>query len=368
MSGLALGTMQPLTATAPRSIVLVGPLPPPSGGMANQTRQLAQLLGAEGCAVTLVQVNTPYRPSWIERWQGVRALFRLVPYLFRLWRAIGGAQIVHVMANSGWAWHLFAAPAVWIGALRGVPVVINYRGGDAPAFLARQFRFVGPTLRRAHRVVVPSGFLAGVFERYGVRTTIVPNIVNLDAFYPAATPPATPHLIVTRNLEPIYDVAAAIRAFAIVRERFPQARLTVAGEGPERQRLEALAAQLGVAPEVAFPGRLDNAQLPALYRSASVVVNASLVDNMPISLLEAMASGVPIVSTDVGGVAYLVEDGKTALLVPPREPEAMAAAIAALLDDPQRAARIAAAARAGLDQYSWPRVRESLFRAYAREG
>ena len=201
------------TTSAPRSIVLVGPLPPPSGGMANQTRQLKALLEREGCAVTLVQTNAAYRPASIERVRGVRALFRLLPYALRLWRASANADVMHLMANSGWAWHLFATPAVWIGWARGVPVVVNYRGGDAADFFARQIRWVRPTLARAAAVIVPSGFLQRIFANHGVATTIVPNIVNLEAFHPQGARPATPHLIVTRNLERIYDVGTAIRAF-----------------------------------------------------------------------------------------------------------------------------------------------------------
>src|SRR6266567_4483278 len=95
-------------------IAIVGPLPPPSGGMANQTRQLTELLRAENMHAEVVQVNAPYRPAWIGHIRVLRALFRLLPYLVRLWRSAGDAQLFHVMANSGWAWHLSAAPAVWI--------------------------------------------------------------------------------------------------------------------------------------------------------------------------------------------------------------------------------------------------------------
>ena len=93
-------------------IALVGPLPPPSGGMANQTRQLAQLLQQAGAQVELVQVNAPYQPRWLGSIKGLRALFRLLPYLLHLWRAAGKAELLHIMANSGWSWHLFAAPAI----------------------------------------------------------------------------------------------------------------------------------------------------------------------------------------------------------------------------------------------------------------
>src|SRR5262249_19634580 len=118
-------------------IGLVGPLPPPPGGMANQTRQLAYLLEQEGVQVEIVQTNVAYWPKCISFVPGVRALFRLVPYLVRLWIVDGRVQLLYVMANSGWAWHLFAAPAVWVAKLRHVPVIVNYRGGDAAQFFRR---------------------------------------------------------------------------------------------------------------------------------------------------------------------------------------------------------------------------------------
>jgi glycosyltransferase involved in cell wall biosynthesis len=198
-----------------------------------------------------------------------------------------------------------------------------------------------------------------------VSSTVVPNIVNLEAFHPAMCRPATPHLIVTRNLEPIYDIDTAIRAFAIVVAAHPDARLTVAGSGPSLSQLAKLTEQIGVADRVRFTGRLDNAVVPELYRSASVLVNSSLVDNMPISLLDAMASGVPIVSTNVGGIPYLVEHGKTALLVPPGDPATMAAAILRLTRDLQLAEQLAEAGLEAVQRYAWSDVRSKLFDVYA---
>ena len=109
-------------------VLLVGPLPPPAGGMANQTQQLSRLLEAEGISARLVKTNAPYWPAWIARVPLVRALFRLVPYISRLWRSLPGVDVVHVIANSGWAWHLFAAPAIQIAKARRRPVIVNYRG------------------------------------------------------------------------------------------------------------------------------------------------------------------------------------------------------------------------------------------------
>src|SRR5947207_3056973 len=127
---------------------------------------------------------------------------------------------------------------------------------------------------------------------------------------------APPHVVVTRNLEPIYDIPTALRAFATIRNQYPDARLSVAGSGPLRGDLERVAESLHIADAVTFTGRLDNEQLPELYRSANLMLNPSTVDNMPISILEALASGIPVVSTNVGGVPFVVEEGTTALLVP----------------------------------------------------
>jgi L-malate glycosyltransferase len=348
-------------------IALVGPLPPPSGGMANQTRQLARLLQQAHVEVALVQTNAPYRPRWIAPLRGARALFRLLPFFLALWRAAGRVHLFHVMANSGWSWHLFAVPVLCVAKLRRVPVLVNYRGGNAEPFFSTS-RWARATLRMADRLVVPSGFLQQVFQRFGFDAAIVPNVVDLSRF---TSRPADvgmsysePHIIITRNLEPIYDIETALRAFAIVRSTRPGAKLTIAGSGPEREHLEQLAQTLGVAACVTFTGRLDNERIPELYRQADLFLNSSTVDNMPISILEALASGVPVVSTAVGGIPYLVEDRKTALLVPPRDPHAIARALLELIENPSQAARLAAAGRAAVQQYSWASVRARLFAVY----
>ena len=347
-------------------IALVGPLPPPEGGIANQTRQLGELLGKEGALVTLVQSNAPYRPRWIGGLRGVRALFRLVPYLFHLWRAAGRVDLFHVMANSGWSWHLFAAPAVWLARLRGVPCLVNYRGGEADTFLASSAGSVLRTLRRASALAVPSGFLQEIFDRRGVTAEIVPNVIDLQRFRPPLEPLPDPrHLVVARGLETIYDIPNALRAFAILRQSFPDARMTVAGSGPEEGTLRALAAELGIAGAVDFCGTLDRDRMAELYRRAAVVLNPSRVDNMPNSVLEAMASGAPVVSTEVGGVPFILRDGVTGLLVPPGDPAAMAEAAKRILQDPHLAARLQSAALADVQQYSWPKVRGRWTDVYA---
>lgn len=351
----------------PLTVTLVGPIPPPAGGMAMQTAQLLRLLTEiPGLNVKLVAVNPPYRPRWVGKVPLLRALFRLLPYFWQLHNAFKHSNVVHLMANSGWAWHLFAAPAIWLAHFHKVPVIVNYRGGLAADFLAQQQRWVLPTLRKATTIVTPSRFLQSVFEQYQLRCVIIPNIVDTSIFSGdiKTSLSSAPHLVVTRNLEAIYDIGTAIRAFAFISKQLPQARLSIAGSGPELANLQQLVSQLQLTASVSFCGKLDRQQMAALYAEADIMLNPSTADNMPNSLLEAMAARVLVVSTNVGGIPWMVDDGKDALLVPPGAPEQLAAAALNLITQPELAAQLASNARAKVEQFQPAQVLPDWLRLY----
>lgn len=171
-------------------------------------------------------------------------------------------------------------------------------------------------------------------------------------------------MLVSRNLEPIYDNETAIRAFSIVRQTYPDAQLTIAGSGPQAELLTALVQALELGDSVSFVGRLDPDEMAHAYREADISINPSRVDNMPVSILEAMASGTPVVSTAVGGVPFLVEDRKTALLVPPGSPEAMADAIKQIMEDASLADCLAANGLQEVQKYTWPKTWPLLAAVY----
>ena len=350
-------------------VVLVGPMPPPYGGMANQTRQLAELLRSEGIEVEVVRNNADYRPQWIGRIPLLRAFFRLIPYVLGLWSACRRGGVMHLMANSGWSWHLFAAPAILVARALNVPVLVNYRGGEAESFLESQSRWVLPVLKKAQVLAVPSGFLQKVFSAHGVEAVIVPNVVDLSRFGVQSARKApnvdAPNLLVARNLEPIYDNATALRAFARLRERWPKAKMSIAGDGPERAALAAVAIELGVADAVTFTGKLDRDAMARKYSEADVMLNPSLVDNTPNSILEAWGCGVPVVSTRVGGVPYLVEEGVDALLVLPGDDAAMAKAVESLLNFPSHWQLLQAAGSSTVKRFTWSEVRVTLLKLYS---
>ena len=203
-------------------VVIVGPLAPPAGGMANQTKKLSEFLQGEGLAVDIVRTNADYKPAFVAKLPVIRSLFRLIGYKLSLFKQLKNADIVHIMANSGWSWHLFAAPAIVIARILNKPVVLNYRGGYAQSFFEKSWFWVNLTLNKVQAIVVPSVFLQEVFNGFGKTVQVVPNVLDQRLFYPTKIKPNTdaPHLIVTRNLEAIYDVATVINAFARIKKKF----------------------------------------------------------------------------------------------------------------------------------------------------
>jgi glycosyltransferase involved in cell wall biosynthesis len=334
--------------------------------MAMQTSQLARLLASEGMQVELVQTNAPYCPAVAGRIRGLRALFRLLPYVWRIWRLAGEVDVIHMMANSGFSWQLFAAPVIWIGWLRGTPVIVNYRGGEAREYLTASARWVKPSMRKAKFLIVPSGFLQAVFREFGMYAATIPNIIDLETFVPAEQAPVDAFftLVITRNLESIYGIETAIHALALVKDTLPEVQLKIAGTGPLAGKLEDLVRELGLSDRVAFLGRLERHEVVKLYHSAHAMLNPSRVDNMPNSVLEALACGVPVISTNVGGVPYIVEDAQTALLVPPDDVRAMAQAIQRLCTDAGLRSQLRENGRRAVAQYAWPEVKPQWLALY----
>ena len=349
---------------------LVGPLPPPFGGMANQMNQLIRLLRSEGVEVSVVQTNPEYWPKAIGRFKRVRAFFRLVPYLTKLWKLAGEVEVVHVLANSGWSWQLFATPAVWIGHFRGTPVIVNYRGGEARKYFGKAIRWVRPTIIRGDALIVPSAYLQEVFAEFDLGARVIPNIIDLERFSPKGQlqqrAAGHPHLVITRNLEPIYDISTAIRAISILVPKVPGIRVSIAGSGPQEAELKALSSRLGLDEVITFSGRLPPDEIADLYRDADIMLNPTAVDNMPNSLLEAMASGLPIVTTNVGGIPYVVKDGETALFVDAGDARGMADQVLRLLGDHELYTRLVNNGLAEVQQYAWKVVKDQWLALYGQ--
>jgi glycosyltransferase involved in cell wall biosynthesis len=333
------------------------------GGQGVQAQALVDALRNDGYPVVFVPINPRFpRPlRWVRRVRVLRTLLNQALYLPSLWRLVK-ADVVHVFSASFWSFLLAPVPAMLAARLFGARVVLHYHSGEAAEHLERWGVLVHPWLRLAHVVVVPSDYLAAVFADHGVDARVIRNVVDLTRFAYRDRAPLQPHLVSTRNLEPYYRVDVVIDAFARVRAEAPGATLTVAGYGSEEACLRRQAGD-----GVTFVGTIDPQAMPALLRDADIFVNASVVDNQPVSILEAFASGLPVVSTPTGDIAAMVRHDETGVIVPVLDSDALAAAVLGLLREPARAARLAQRAHDEIARYTWPAVREQWAAAYADE-
>jgi phosphatidyl-myo-inositol dimannoside synthase len=174
-------------------------------------------------------------------------------------------------------------------------------------------------------------------------------------------------IVTVARLQEHKGMDTVIRALPAILARAPDVRYAVAGTGPDRERLESLAQELGLGDRVRFLGGVGDQDLPAFYNLASVYVGASRragrlgVEGFGISLVEASACGLPVVAGHSGGIPDAVRDGETGFLVPPEDPAALADAITRLLADTELAGRIGAAGRRAVETYyNWDRVVRDL--------
>ncbi|HVH68734.1 MAG TPA: glycosyltransferase family 4 protein [Gemmatimonadales bacterium] len=331
----------------PIRVCLVAPSLDVPGGQAIQAARLSRGLRQLGSiAVGFVPIN-PKLPGVLRLLQRVRYVRTVVTSLRYVWAllvSLAKYDIIHVFSASYFSFVLAPTPAVLLGKWYGKHVILNYRSGEAEDHLRRWRRTALPVMRLADAVIVPSGYLVGVFARAGLRARAVPNVVDFEQFRFRERPPLRPLFLSNRDFAPHYNVACVLRAFATIQRSYPHARLTVAGDGEQRGALMRLARELELH-NVEFVGRVAPDRMARLYDAADVLLNAPNVDNMPGSLLEAFASGLPVVTTDAGGIPYIVRDGETGLMVRRGDHEAMAAAALRLLSDPALAGRLITRAR-----------------------
>jgi glycosyltransferase involved in cell wall biosynthesis len=374
-----------------RVLILNYEYPPLGGGAGVATQALASGLAARGVTVDVITAGerderrsevlwdghaaeegllTVYRvksPRTGVHEAGIRGVFGYLRTALPLVRARLRAEHYDIV-------HLFfslptGAMLPFLG-LRDTPVIVSLRGSDVPGYdpcqrtLRRAHKALRPLTRwiwrRASRVVAVCESLGRLALRTepGLRYSVIPNGVDLARFRPSArrrsrSPRKVRCLAVARLVER-KGLADLIQAIAsLERGRY---ELEIVGSGPDEQGLKDLAELLGVSREVIFAGSVDRAVIPGRYRDADIFTLAPWDDAFGNVFAEALASGLPIVGSTVGGIPELVEHGKNGFLVPPREPKALAAAIRHLADHP--------AVRADIGR--WNRVQAEANLSWAR--
>jgi L-malate glycosyltransferase len=354
-----------------RRVLIVGPSLRFLGGQAVQAERLMQgLRTIDGLAIRYLEVDPvlPAPLAWMQRIKYVRTVVTSLWYFASLLRRVPWADTVHVFSASYWSFLLAPTPAMLLGRLLGKRVLLNYHSGEADDHLTRWGWHAKPIIRVADDVIVPTDYLVDVFARHGIPATAIANHVNVTGLQARERTALTPTFFSNRNFEVHYNVGSIIDAFRIVQQTHPDASLVIAGGGSMRDALVAKAAGMA---NVRFTGPVQPSAMPALYAAADVYVNASLIDNMPLSLLEAYASILPVITSDAGGIPWIAKDGETARVVPAGDTAALAAAMLEVLANPQAALERAHRARHYVETtFAWEQVSAQWKRAYvgARAG
>ena len=282
--------------------------------------------------------------------------------LMSLSRDVARADVVHVLSAPSSPGGIGTLSILAAARVLGRPVILSYRDNAGLGELGRS-AIARRVLGTVATHIVPSTFMADALDRLGIQATMIPNVIDLETFRFRERDPLRPRLVSTRDFEPLENVAATIRAFKIVQDRWRDASLTLVGSGSQEADLRALAAELGLR-NVAFVGRTHEADLAALYSENDIYLQSANVDNMPTSILQAFASGLPVVSTEAGGVPAVLTHGVHGLLVPLADYETLGHHVVRLLARPDYARDLARAAHASCEGYTWPHVQDQWIRAY----
>ena len=327
-----------------RRILVVGNFLSGSGSNRSVCEDLSEHLRAEGWHISAASSKKG-------------RLARLIDMVDAAWRQRGRYSVAQVDVFSGPSF-IWAEAVCWTLRRASRPFVLTLHGGNLPAFAGRwPFRF-RRLIRSAAAVTTPSRYLLEQMKPYREDMVLLPNALDLNRYAFRLRRQAQPSLVWLRAFHEIYNPVLAPKVLARLSDlRSP--RLIMAG--PDKgdgslQRTKRTAHELGVADGVLFQGRVQKTDVPDFLQKGSIFINTANVDNTPVSVMEAMACGLCIVSTKAGGIPYLLEHGQDALLVPPDDPEAMSAAIRRIISEPGLSEKLSRSAREKAERFDWSRI------------
>ncbi len=367
-----------------RILILNSEYPPIGGGAGNASAHIADQFERMGHTVTVVTSRFGALPH--REVKGGMTIRRIPGLRRRQDRSTPLEQVIFFLSASFWIMSLiphfkphatlafFGVPSgatAWlIKKLYNIPYIVSLRGGDVPGFRPYDFhiyhRLVSPFLRiiwkNAAAVVANSGGLRQLAQAFDARTEIpvIPNGIDLDAYKTAGRDWTFPRLLSAGRIVHQKGLDLALRALGSLKEL--NWEWHIAGDGPQMSVLQSLAKELGLGDRVHFLGWQSREQLMKCYGQANIFLFPSRHEGMPNALLEAMASGLPVIASCIAGNEELVVDGETGYLVPSEDIEALRAALKKLLSERTSREQMGKASRQYVEEnYSW----ESTAQQYA---
>ncbi|HEV7744026.1 MAG TPA: heparinase II/III family protein [Pyrinomonadaceae bacterium] len=335
------------------------------GGQAVQAARLvSRLRELPSFEIGFLPIN-PRLPGWLRGLQSIKYLRTVVTsllYFATLFARIPSYDVIHIFSASYFSFVLAQTPAILVAKVFGKRILLNYHSGEAEDHLTR-WRTAVPTIRLVDEVAVPSSYLVKVFAKFGIEARAINNLIELEKFTFRERRSLRPIFLSNRNLESHYGVDHVLRAFALIQKEIPEAELSVAGDGSQRGALEELALTLGLR-NTKFVGRVKHDEIIEQYCRADIYLNGSEIDNQPLSILEAFACGLPVITTDAGGIPDMVTNEATGFVVTLGDHEAMARCALDLLHGRKALGPLVQRAHDECQKYSWNAVRNQWIKLY----
>jgi glycosyltransferase involved in cell wall biosynthesis len=324
------------------SALIVGNFLSESRGIRCICEDLAARLSAAGCTIV---TTSSYESRALRLWDMLRTVVQ-EKHKYRV-------ANVEVYSDLAFIW---AEAVCFVLRRLGKPYLLTLHGGNLPRFASRNPRRVARLLASAAAVTTPSGFLLNEFRSFRSDIILLPNPLQLNAYPFRRRRPVRPNIVWLRAFHGMYNPLLALQVLARVVRQFPAARLTMIGPVKEERSLEEFRARmnkLNLTERVHIAGAIPKSKVPEWLDDNDIFLNTTNVDNTPVSVMEAMACGLCVVSTSVGGMPYLVKHERDGLLFPAGDPDAAARAVCRLLSDPLLAENLARNGRSYVERFDW---------------
>lgn len=329
-------------------VLLICNYKPGVGGISGQVELLQKHLREDGHIADIFSTKGP--------------IFWRLGLLWWLRKVARDYDVLHIHCCSGWGF-LPAVVGVTVGRWSQKRIVLTYHGGGGEIFFDKHRCLVRHYLNHTDANIVLSGFLARVFDKCEIPCTVIPNIIELDETVYRKREELTPKFVCTRTHEPLYNIPCILRAFSHVQRELPDAKLTLIGDGPQHDELVEFAKKLSLR-NVVFTGQIPNDEIYDYLDHADILLSTPHIDNMPVSLLEAMNAGLLVISSRVGGVPYMVEEGKTGLLFEDDKESELSEKMLWALYNQKESKNIIRQAHLTVANYRWDSIKKRIYFAY----
>ncbi|MDQ3393965.1 MAG: glycosyltransferase family 4 protein [Bacteroidota bacterium] len=254
---------------------------------------------------------------------------------------------------------LYALAAGHLAYTFKIPYIPILHGGNLPHRLVNNPWLCKNLFGNSFNNVSPSTFLFKAFKDHGYKVVYIPNSIDLELYPFKRRETLKPSLLYVRSFHKIYNPEMAINVLREVSKIYPECRLCMVGPDKDGslERVKALASKMNLSDKVNFTGQLTKGEWIKLSRDYDIFINTTNFDNHPVSVIEAMALGLPVVSTNVGGLPFLIDNEVDGILVPPQDPGTFSDAVIALLQSPEKALVQADKARLKAEGFHWNKVK-----------